>query len=302
MDMHGGQLNVAADTVRELVDAQFPAWRDLPVRKLDSSGTVNALFRVGEALVARLPLRPGDVAETRRRLETEASAARELLGRSQVPTPEPVAIGEPGAGYPLPWTVQTWLPGTDATVEDPGESTAFAHDLAEFIRDVRRIETRGRTFRGEGRGGHLPDQDDWMQTCFERSESLLDVAPLRRLWAELRALPRGPGGDQMTHGDLIPGNVLVADGRLTGVIDLGGLGPADPALDLVAAWHLLEPQPRRTLREALDCQSLEWARGAAWAFAQAMGAVWYYADSNPAMSRMGRRTLDRILADKSRLP
>jgi aminoglycoside phosphotransferase (APT) family kinase protein len=59
MDMHGGQLNVAADTVRELVDAQFPAWRDLPVRKLDSSGTVNALFRVGEALVARLPLRLG---------------------------------------------------------------------------------------------------------------------------------------------------------------------------------------------------------------------------------------------------
>jgi aminoglycoside phosphotransferase (APT) family kinase protein len=98
MDMHGGQLNVAAETVRELVDAQFPAWRDLPVRKLSSSGTVNALFRVGEALVARLPLRPGDVAETRRRLETEASAARELLGRSQVPTPEPVAIGEPGAG------------------------------------------------------------------------------------------------------------------------------------------------------------------------------------------------------------
>jgi aminoglycoside phosphotransferase (APT) family kinase protein len=268
MDMHGGQLNVPAETVRELVDAQFPAWRDLPVRKLSSSGTVNALFRVGEALVARLPLRPGDVAETR----------------------------------PLPWTVQTWLPGTDATVEDPGESTAFAHDLAEFIRDVRRIETRGRTFRGEGRGGHLPDQDDWMQTCFERSESLLDVAPLRRLWAELRALPRGPGGDQMTHGDLIPGNVLVADGRLTGVIDVGGLGPADPALDLVAAWHMLEPQPRRTLREALDCHDLEWARGAAWAFAQAMGAVWYYADSNPAMSRMGRRTLDRILADKSRLP
>jgi aminoglycoside phosphotransferase (APT) family kinase protein len=198
--------------------------------------------------------------------------------------------------------VQSWLPGTDATVEDPGESTAFAHDLAEFIRDVRRIETRGRTFRGEGRGGHLPDQDDWMQTCFERSESLLDVAPLRRLWAELRALPRGPGGEQMTHGDLIPGNVLVADGRLTGVIDVGGLGPADPALDLVAAWHLLEPRPRRTLREALDCHELEWARGAAWAYAQAMGTVWYYADSNPAMSRMGRRTLERILADESRLP
>jgi hypothetical protein len=30
-----------------------------------------------------------------------------------------------------------------------------------------------------------------------------------------------------------------------------------------------------------------------------MGAVWYYVDSNPAMSRMGQRTLQRILADRS---
>jgi aminoglycoside phosphotransferase (APT) family kinase protein len=301
MDMHVGQLSVAADTVRELVAAQFPGWRDLPVRPLGSTGTVNALFRVGEGLVARFPLMPGDAAETRRGLEAEASAARELLGRSRVPTPEPIAIGG-RAGYPLPWAVQTWLPGTPATVEDPSGSTAFARDLSEFIRDVRTIDTCGRTFRGRGRGGHLPDHDAWMQTCFERSETMLDVRPLRRVWAELRALPRSPGGDEMTHGDLIPGNVLVADGRLVGVIDVGALGPADPALDLVAAWHLLESHPRRTLRDALRCDDLEWARGAAWAFEQAMGVVWYYADSNPPMSRMGRRTLERILADEPRVP
>jgi len=46
------------------------------------------------------------------------------------PTPEPVAIGEPGARCSLPWSVQTWLPGVVATDEDPGESAAFAHDLA----------------------------------------------------------------------------------------------------------------------------------------------------------------------------
>jgi aminoglycoside phosphotransferase (APT) family kinase protein len=302
MAMHVGQLNIAAGTARALVDAQFPQWRDLPIRTFASTGTVNALFRVGDGLVGRFPLMPGDAANTRRWLEAEASAARELLGRSRVPTPEPVAIGEPGDGYRLPWAVQTWLPGTPATLEDPSGSTAFAHDLAEFIRDVRAIETRGRTFRGSGRGGHLPDHDDWMQTCFERSEPMLDVAPLRRIWAKLRALPRGPGGDKMTHGDLIPGNVLVAGGRLVGVIDVGGLGPADPALDLVAAWHLLETHPRRTLRDALQCDDLEWARGAAWAFEQAMGTVWYYAETNPPMSRMGRRTLRRILADKPRLP
>jgi aminoglycoside phosphotransferase (APT) family kinase protein len=101
----------------------------------------------------------------------------------------------------------------------------------------------------------------------------------------------------MTHGDLIPGNVLVCDGRLVGVIDVGGLGPADPALDLVGVWHLLEAGPRQVLRDDLDCDDLEWERGKAWAFEQAMGAVWYYLESNPAMSLMGQRTLQRVMAD-----
>jgi hypothetical protein len=30
-----------------------------------------------------------------------------------------------------------------------------------------------------------------------------------------------------------------------------------------------------------------------------MGLVWYYAESNPAMSLTGRRTLQRIMADTS---
>jgi aminoglycoside phosphotransferase (APT) family kinase protein len=101
----------------------------------------------------------------------------------------------------------------------------------------------------------------------------------------------------MTHGDLMPGNVLVSGGRLAGVLDVGGLGPADPAVDLVAPWHLLESGPRQVLRETLDTDDLEWQRGKAWAFQQSMGLVWYYAESNPVMSQVGRRTLDRILTD-----
>jgi aminoglycoside phosphotransferase (APT) family kinase protein len=298
VDMHPNQLAVSAATVRRLVDEQFPQWRALRVWAVASQGTVNALFRIGEKFLARFPLQPGDVASTRHWLESEAQAARQLLGRTRFPTPEPVALGGPGAGYPLPWSVLTWLPGTVATDQDPGESIAFAHDLAEFIQEVRAIGTGGRTFSGKGRGGELWSHDRWMQTCFERSEHLLDVPRLRRAWAALRLLPR-TAGDVMTHGDLIPGNVLVSSGRLAGIIDVGGMGPADPALDLVAGWHLLEASPRRVLRDDLRCGDLEWERGKAWAFEQAMGLVWYYLDSNPAMSLLGRRTLQSIMADTS---
>jgi aminoglycoside phosphotransferase (APT) family kinase protein len=299
--MHANQLSVPAEMVRALVEEQFPQWRGLPVRSLATSGTVNAIFRIGEHLAARFPLQPQEAGAARRRLVAEAEAA-ELAGRTRFPTPEPVAIGAPGAGYPLPWSVQTWLPGVAATEEDPGGSAAFAHDIAEFITGVRALDTRGRAFRGTGRGGDLRSHDAWMETCFSNSQQLMDVARLRLVWARLRALPRDAAPDVMTHGDLIPGNVLISNGRLTGILDVGGLGPADPALDLVCAWHLLEPGPRQVLRDELRCDCLEWERGKAWAFEQAMGAVWYYPHSNPAMSRMGQRTLERILAGEPHPP
>lgn len=238
------------------------------------------------------------MAATRRTLESEARAAGELAGRTRFRTPTPVAIGEPGLGYPLPWAVQTWLPGDVATPEEPASSIGFGHDLAEFIRDMRAVDTRGRTFAGHGRGGDLKQHDAWMAICFERSEGLLDVAPLRRMWDGLRVLPRGTNPDMMTHGDLIPGNVLVANGRLSGVLDVGGFAPADPALDLVGAWHLLDAGPRRVLRADLGCDDLEWRRGKAWAFAQAMGLVWYYRETNRAVSRAGAVTLRRLVEDE----
>lgn len=294
--MHPSQLDVPLHTVRRLVADQFPQWGSLPIRQVASHGTVNALFRIGEDLVARFPLQPGDVASTRRWLEAEAAAARVLLGRTRFATPKPAGLGEPGAGYPLPWSVQTWVPGTVASENDPGHSVAFAHDLANFIQEVRAIDTHGRPFRGAGRGGDLRSHDAWMEECFQRSEGLVDVPRLRALWAELRELPRRTS-DVMTHGDLTPGNVLVSHGHLNAVIDVGGLGPADPALDLVSAWHLLEAGPRSALQEDLNCDELEWARGKAWAFEQAMGAAWYYVTSNPTMSLMGQRTLNRLLTD-----
>jgi aminoglycoside phosphotransferase (APT) family kinase protein len=182
-----------------------------------------------------------------------------------------------------------------ATDADPGGSVAFAHDLASFVSDVRAMSTGGRRFAGSGRGGVLASQDEWLETCFARSEGLLDVPRLRRMWQVLRAAPRDGAPDVMNHRDLVPGNVLVDGGRLAGVIDVGSLGPADPALDLVGAWHLLGGGPREILRADLGCADPEWERGKAWAFAQAMGLVWYYVSTNPTMASVGRRTLDRLL-------
>jgi aminoglycoside phosphotransferase (APT) family kinase protein len=292
--MHDGQLDVPLETVRRLINDQYPAWADLLINRVHAAGTENVIFRLGDDLAARFPVRAMDPELARHRLRAEASATAELAAASPVPTPVTVAIGVPGYGYPLPWTVQTWLAGCDATTEDPTGSEGFALELARFVARLRSADTGGRLFSGNGRGGHLADHDAWVETCLERSDGLLDVGRLRLMWAELRELPE-VDADLMCHGDLTPPNVLVREERLVGVLDGGGFGPADPALDLVSAWHLLDEKQRLTFRDELRCGDVQWRRGMAWAFEQALGLVWYYAESNPVMSAWGRLTLDRLL-------
>jgi aminoglycoside phosphotransferase (APT) family kinase protein len=294
--MHDDQLEVTEEVVVKLTVSQFPGWAQQPIRRIESGGTVNAIFRIGDEFAARFPLRPADPERLRHDLEDEARAIAEFARHSPFPAPVPVAIGSPGLGYAQPWSVQTWLPGTVASDEDSSGSTAFAYDLATLVTALREVDTDGRVFPGGGRGGDLRDQDAWVETCIRQSEGLLDVGALEQRWNYFRELPR-TSPDVMTHGDLTPLNVLVDGGRLVGILDTGGFGPADPALDVIAGWHLLDDHTRGVFRAVLQCDELEWERSKAWGFVQAIGAIWYYVDSNPAMYDMGRRTLGRIMAD-----
>lgn len=152
-------------------------------------------------------------------------------------------------------------------------------------------------FDGKGRGGTLSDHDDWMAHCIAQSAQIVDVAQVEELWALLRETPTA-GAHVMSHRDLTPSNLLVAEDRLVGVLDGGSFGPADRSLDLVCAWHLLDTARRERMRRALHCSDDEWRRGAAWALQQAMGLVWYYAASNPVMAELGRSTVVRVLGDE----
>lgn len=296
MAMHEDELHIDEQVARRLIAGQFPEWRLAHVRRVATDGTVNAIFRIGADLTARFPLRSADPTDMGAELAREAAAMRELASYCPVATPAPVAIGDPGYGYPLPWTVQTWIHGTVATSHDLAHSDMFARDLADLVRSLRAADTKGRHFAGSGRGGDLHDSDAWMEVCFRESDGLLPVDLLRALWARFRSLPNS-AAEVMTHGDLIPGNLLVEGDRLVGVLDGGGFAPADPSLDLVAAWHMLDDERREVFRSQLACDDLEWWRGAAWAFQQAMGLVWYYRETNPGMSALGQTTLKRILND-----
>lgn len=294
--MHDDDLHFTPQTAEAMIRRQFPQWDHEPVRWLDSAGTVNVIVRIGDNLAARFRRQaagPKDVAEDLRR---EASALDELSSAVSVTVPTIVAMGDPAPEYPLPWSVQTWIPGEVTTPTSVANTQPFCDDLVTLINELRKAPTQERRFSGTGRGGELTRHDEWMETCFRQSEGLLDVPGLRRLWQLFRDLPHQEP-DVMAHTDLIPGNILVSGERLVGVLDGGSFAPADPALDLVSAWHLLNSPLRAQLRYRLGCSDLQWHRGAAWAFEQSMGLVWYYNHTNPVMRDLGRSTLARIQSD-----
>lgn len=294
--MHDAEFAVDDALALALIAESFPELAGRELRRIRTPGTVNSIIRVGDDLVARFPLLPA----SRSDLAAEAAAMAALAEACPFPAPRPYGVADARDSYPSAWSLQSWLPGRTAHFDMHAASTSLAQDLAVLITSLRVVDPGGRGFDGRGRGGALPDHDEWIAECVDRSAHLLDASAATRMWAALRQLPRS-GSDVMSHRDLTPYNLLVdaQDGetRLTGVLDGGGFGPADSALDLVAAWHLFDTPTRQVLRAGVGAEDVEWRRGAAWAFQQAMGLVWYYEESNPPMSALGLSTLRRLLAD-----
>jgi aminoglycoside phosphotransferase (APT) family kinase protein len=293
--MHEDQVDITVDVVAPLVAAQFPQWRSYPVCPLTSPGTVNALFRLGEEIVLRFPLRPSLDVKLRDALLREQDTARRIAAQVPLAVPEPVGLGEPGQGYPGPWTAYRWIPGETASGQNIADPDRFADDLAGFVRALHRMDTAGRVWNGRTRGGPLRAKDDEVRRALAESTGLTDTVGLAEIWARCLHAPVHDADDVWIHADLMPGNLLVRDGHLAGVIDLETVCIGDPAVDLMPAWNLLTPHVRETYRRALGVDDVTWQRGRGWAIIQAIVALPYYVDSNPAMADTARQTLSAVL-------
>ncbi|WP_341956981.1 phosphotransferase [Microbacterium sp. LWH13-1.2] len=254
--MHEGELELTDETAGRLIARRFPEFALMPLRRVPTAGTVNAIFRIGDDLAARFPL----TGETEAALTAEADAMSAFAAVCPVAAPRPVGIATASPDYPSSWSAQTWVPGETASHHRHATSDSLAFDVAGLIRALRATDVRGCVFDGHGRGSILTDHDEWIALCVERSGHLLDTDRVRTLWDALRSLPSS-GPDVMSHRDLTPFNLLVSEDRLVGVRDGGGFGAADPALDLVAAWHLFDARRRRVVRDRLGSEDVEWMRG-----------------------------------------
>ena len=69
------------------------------------------------------------------------------------------------------------------------------------------------------------------------------------------------------HGDLLPGNIVIRDRRLAGVIDWSGAAVGDPACDAMLAWALPR-DVRADFRKVVGFDDATWARARSWVVQQ----------------------------------
>ncbi|MFC6019707.1 aminoglycoside phosphotransferase family protein [Plantactinospora solaniradicis] len=291
--MHADEIDISVDTVARLIAGQFPHWAGLPLRRVPSTGTVNALFRLGPDLVVRLcrvPWAAGDEAEEQRWL-------RQLAPYLPVAIPAPVAVGQPTDEYPWTWSILRWLPGSNPV---PGNLTAPANltdDLAEFVSAFRAIDIPDgpRAYRG----GPLARMDGQTRGAIAGLKGTIDTDTATAIWDEALDIPSWDGPPTWVHADLLPGNILTLDGRLSAVIDFATVGIGDPACDLIVAWTVLPASVRRAFRSRVGCDEAIWARARARALSISLGGLHYYRDIEPTLAAEAKYTIDEVMADSS---
>lgn len=278
-----------------LLAAQFPQWAELEVRPVAVGGWNNKTFHLGDRLLVRLPRAEaysGQVLKEQRWLPR-------LAPRLPLPIPEPLALGRPTNDYPWPWSVYRWIEGETAADGHIADERGFAASLAGFLSALHRIDATDGPEPGPHnffRGGPLATYDAQTREAISALDDRSEAGEATAAWeAALAASSRSP--PVWIHGDFAPGNLLVADGRLSAVIDFGNIGIGDPACDLAIAWTFLTREGRAAFRAALPLDARAWARGRGWTLWKALILVTGLVRGHPRDMANARRVLDEVLAD-----
>lgn len=295
--MHADELDIDSQLVRRLLSTQYPHLARLPLSLVPTSGTDHTLFRLGDEWVVRMPR----IHWATEQAELERRWLSQLAPHLPLAVPEQVAMGEPGEGYPWPWTVYRWLDGESAIDNPAADTVRTAVDLARFIRALQTADPAGgpaADATAGGRGAPLAARDADTRDAIARSHGLVDIDGVIAAWEIALRAPAHDGPAVWIHGDLEPGNLLLRNGHLSAVIDFCCLCLGDPAVDLIPAWSVFSGEAREAFRAALGVDEATWARGKGWALSTAIIALPYYVDTNPFMAANARRKLAAVLAEQ----
>lgn len=294
--LHDDEVEIDAALVTRLLAAQFPRWADRPIRAVALSGTDNVTFRLGADLAVRLRRTPATAGE----VEKDMLWLPRLAPHLPLAIPEPVAVGMPGEGYPFSWGVYRWLDGEPFHLDRLADPCRAAADLAGFVRGLQALDATGAPAPSDdpfSRGTPLAPRDAMFRAALDELRDEFDTDLVLAAWEASLAAAPWDGTPVWIHGDLMSGNLLMTEGRLSAVIDFDTLRAADPADDMLAAWYVFVGESRQVFRAELGVDDDTWARGRGWALSLALIALPHFRRRNPGMVLQAPHVIAETLAD-----
>lgn len=289
--MPDAEVVIDEPLIRHLLETQSPERAGLPLTFV-AEGWDNALYRLGEQEVVRLPRRQlgADL------VEREQHWLRRIEPNLPLPIPTPSFAGQPSERFPWRWSVCPWFDGAPASLVPFDDPAAAARTLGEFVAALH-TDAPDDAPRNWYRSVPLADRDDATQSALRDLRDVLDAPVIGAAWEAAVATPTWDHAPCWLHGDLHPGNLLIDNGQLSAVIDFGDLCAGDPAADLGVAWMLFDRSARAAFREAVGVDDDTWARGRGWAITLGLAILRASADL-PAYARFSRHALDEAVSSR----
>ena len=287
--MHNDEIEINEKLVSLLIKEQCPQWADLLLISIKSSGTDNALFRLGNEYVVRLPR-----IEPNENISKEYEWIPKIARLLKTPISVPLFKGTPTKFYPWSWIIAKWNDGHNPIFEKENEYELLAKDLAYFLNDLHQIKLIDGPF--SRRGGALKELNTETTKAISELKNEIDARSITALWNQLSSVPTWNQEPVWVHGDFLPGNILIQNNRLSAVIDFSEVGVGDPACDLIIAWSLFRSQSREIFRENLKhIDDNTWERGRGWALSIALIILPYYKHSNPALVAVANQMIENVM-------
>lgn len=171
------------------------------------------------------------------------------LAQTALPVPHPRLFVEDGGGM---WLLMDYLPGESLTEAlshaDAGTRASLMLNFGAVLATIHATPPPP--------GMPLQTAAEWLDAALETGamhlrefRNLYDDPELPDLLARLRRERPATVPATLIHGDFTTDNVLVAEGRITGVIDWAGGAVGDPRYDLALAFDADEEEIALTAEE-----------------------------------------------------
>lgn len=259
------RIHFRTELVKSLLTEQFPQWKHLVISAIKIGPRSNCVYRLGEDKIIRLPINQ----RSSRQSVIEQQWLHIIEGKVPVRVPKIVGFGKPSDIYPYRWSVYDFISGTPIS-EGMGmmNSKEVISDLAEFLSALHKVETENAPRPGaynKFRGGELSHYDAFIRTSIEQMDSRnqIDKEAALRVWDE--ALNASQNVQQKwIHGDLTTRNILVQDGRISGIIDFSNMTVGDIAYDLMPSLKYCDELHREIFQEKMSLDTDTWLRAKGW--------------------------------------